>query len=387
MFTPFFSSSFGGTELATLNLSHALKPYCHVRIRTFDWLPREDYKRFSFSLSKSTPPVEIVRGVQVFRYPMSNLPLIKSFSLSFLKELSDTDADILHLQGFCRPFNVYLIKKVAKGPIIVLTTHGLHEGLDKMSSSSFSMLLFPIIGNLILKDLDHMIALTDIDKEKLSALGYPCKRISVIPNGIDESRFMNRERFVKETAGFRILCVSRFAKNKGHEILIQALKLIKKKCDFHAYFVGSVADADYLSYIKHLVMREGLEENITFGISISDAQLADCYLSSDIFVLPSRMETSPLVILEAMYAGLPIISTKVGGISNLIENNVNGFLVDGGNPRQLSEKLLEMMKDSSNRKEMSEANKRKVVDYTWDRIAAKTFGLYNRLIDQKSDVQ
>jgi glycosyltransferase involved in cell wall biosynthesis len=381
IFTPFFSTSFGGIELATLNLSRALKSYCEVRIRTFDWLPREDYKKFGVNLSKGPPRMEAVEGVQVFRYPISNLPLVKSFSLQLLKDLLDIDTDILHIQGFCRLFNMCLIRRVATGSTLVLTTHSLHEGIKKINKTPFSRFLIPVINNLILKGMDHIIALTNIDKGKLSALGYPRERITVIPNGIDERKFLHREHFVEKRKGFKILCVSRFARNKGYEILIQALKLIKEKFDFYAYFVGSVADANYFSYIRHLVIREKLEENVTFGISINDAQLTDCYLSSDIFVLPSRMETLPLVILEAMYAGLPIISTRVGGISEIVENDVNGFLIEAGNPVQLSEKLINLMKDSDKRKEMSVANKRKAGNYTWDKIAAKTFELYNKLIE------
>lgn len=380
--TPFFLPSFGGIELATLNLSMALKAYCKVRIHTFNWLPGESYDKLGLNLSKGFPEKEIINGVEIYRYPISNLPVLKSFSLPLIKGVVSSNGDILHIQGFCRFFNIYLINKVIKDRSIILTTHGLHEGIQKIDKAPFNKLLRTVINTQVLKRLDHVICLSNADKEKLSTLGYPREKITIIPNGVDEKKFLHREHFVEESKKFKVLCVARFDRNKGYEILVQALKRVRKRFDFHAYFVGYVEDVSYLSYIKHLVEEEGLSNNIRFGISINDSQLADCYLSSDLFVLPSLVETSPLTILEAMYVGLPVIVTRVGGISEIVHNDINGYVVDAGDSIQLSERIIDLINNPEKRREMSIANKRKARNYTWDKIATKTFRLYQRLLSE-----
>jgi glycosyltransferase involved in cell wall biosynthesis len=150
--------------------------------------------------------------------------------------------------------------------------------------------------------------------------------------------------------------------------------------DFRAYLVGSVTDDAYLRNIRRLVRRTHLVEHVCICPSITDAQLADCYSACDVFVLPSRQETSPLAILEAMYAGLPIIATRVGGIPELVPDGVRGYLVEPARPDRLAEKLGSLLRDDAARARFRERNEQLARRLTWRSIAERTLFLYENLV-------
>ena len=262
----------------------------------------------------------------------------------------------------------------------MLTLHGLYEGMEKLRSSR----LRPIVSALIahyLRGFDSVIALSEMDRTSLRALGHPPDGAVVIPNGVDAGRFAKCEDFVVRDGKKSVLCVARFDTNKGHEDLIRALAMVKDAgIDFRAYLVGSVTDEGYLENVNQLVRQTHLLEHVCIRPSITDAQLADCYLASDVFVLPSRQETSPLVILEAMYAGLPIIATKVGGIPELVPDGVRGYLVEPARPDLLAGKLVSLLRDDAARRQFRERNVQLARRFTWRSVAEQTLFLYENLV-------
>ena len=106
----------------------------------------------------------------------------------------------------------------------------------------------------------------------------------------------------------------------------------------------------------------------------------------DVFVRPSLLEGMPLTVLEAMACGLPVIATPVGGTTELIEDGVNGYLVQPGNGSQLAERLCVLLGDSDLRREMGSRG-RKLVDsgYNWDDISEKTATVYRQALGYRGD--
>jgi glycosyltransferase involved in cell wall biosynthesis len=206
----------------------------------------------------------------------------------------------------------------------------------------------------------------------------------MIPNGIDPRKFERRSRFVEKNDKLKILCVARFDRNKKYESLIYSMSKLKRSgLNVEAYFIGSISNPRYFGEITQLIKQEQLEQIIKLGVSVDDASLADCYLSCDLFVLASSFETSPLVILEAMYAGLPIVATGVGGIPELIEDGVNGFLVPANDPTRLYEAIVRLLRNDGLRHQLGTVNKTTAKRYSWDKIAASTYNVYRRLIQNQ----
>lgn len=380
MYTPFFLPLLGGTELATYNLARELTLFCDIRVYTFNWISTsDDDKTYGFNLSQGLPRIEIIDGIHVRRYPIANLPVVKNFSVEMIKDLSLSDMDILHFQGVHRLFSRWLLNKVARNKIKILTTHALHESVKIVKQSKIDSLVNSFFIS-TLKNLDHIIALSKSDLKLLLHLGLPRNKITVIPNGVDVTKFKVRNHFVERNNNIKILCVARFDKNKNYESLIYVLSKLKNDgLNFDAYFIGTISSNEYFRRILHLIERKGLKKNVKVGTSLKDPDLVDCYLSCDLFVLPSYVETSPLALLEAMYAGLPIVATNVGGIPDIVKDGVNGFLVPLNNPLKLYEKCLQLIKNDKLRKEMSEINRKVAENYTWSKIASATYDLYFHL--------
>lgn len=371
-------SSYGGIKIATLALSKELKTKCDVRIHTLD-INQHRTKKFGY-VSDRLPREELIEGVPVFRYPCFEVPLLRYFSPGLIEALRYSKGHIIHIQGAAEPLIGYSLQKLLPTPrSFVLTAHTLNEVFDyTIKSMPGGAAVRSIYVSAYFKRLNSIIALSQHDRQRLLSLGYPDERISVIPNGVNVEKFLKTNSFVAK-GEIDILCVGRFEINKGYEDLIAALETVKKERDFTAYFIGPVVNIKYFSFIKNLIKQKGLEKQIKIFNSVTDSDLTDCYRSAKVFVLASHMETLPLVIMEAMYCGLPVVACRVGGIPDLVKNSHNGFLVEAHKPGQLCSAILRLLNDDSLSKEIGQINKEAAKEFTWQAVAETTFNLYQAL--------
>ena len=100
--------------------------------------------------------------------------------------------------------------------------------------------------------------------------------------------------------------------------------------------------------------------NVFLTGQLSADKVTEQYLAADIFVLNSKNEGCPNVVLEAMSFGLPVISTKVGGISRVIEDNISGIIIDIGDQKRMAEKILLLYKNKKIRQELGDAARRRI---------------------------
>jgi glycosyltransferase involved in cell wall biosynthesis len=101
---------------------------------------------------------------------------------------------------------------------------------------------------------------------------------------------------------------------------------------------------------------------------------------SDIFVLPSLSEGFPNVILEAMAAGLPIVTTNFEGSSEIVEDGVNGFIVQTKNPKALADSIAEILDDFNVKQSMSARNREAVAKYDWGNIIIHLEKIYDQCL-------
>ncbi|OGN29624.1 MAG: hypothetical protein A3A33_05260, partial [Candidatus Yanofskybacteria bacterium RIFCSPLOWO2_01_FULL_49_25] len=147
--------------------------------------------------------------------------------------------------------------------------------------------------------------------------------------------------------------IAEFTKNKGLEYLIDGIEKMKKdentKLSFQTVIIGGGEDFEK---IKKDVADKKLENKIILTGFIMDASK---YLKAfDIFILPSLKEGLPYVVLEAMNAGLPIVASSVGGLTDLIENEKNGILIPPKNAGEITEVLGELIHHPAKRKKYGE---------------------------------
>lgn len=215
----------------------------------------------------------------------------------------------------------------------------------------------------------------------MNELSRYCKfmddKIKFISNGINVEK-IQKSRKIKLQGDVSILFIGHLEKRKGIDILIKAfMKILNKKHDnIHLYIIGS---GRLENFYKSLVNKNGKYSNIHFLGSLSEEVKFSILNSCDFCVFPSRWENAPIVLLEAMAAGKPIISTKVGGIPEIIQEGRNGLLVYPDVPFVANAMSL-LIEDQEIRKKLSKNNLIDVKKYSWKKISPKYIELYQKLI-------
>ncbi len=157
---------------------------------------------------------------------------------------------------------------------------------------------------------------------------------SVIINGIDDLTDAQKDevsviKAKAETSEFtyRLCCSGTINTRKGHRIIIEALHKLPKDIliKTHVDFMG---DGGERPVLESLVAKYGLENNVTFYGAVPNTEIYKYLAKNNIYILMSKNEGLPISIIEAMRAGLPIISTNVSGIPELIKTGHNGFLIE-----------------------------------------------------------
>lgn len=305
---------------------------------------------------------------------------ILSFWLGIIKTLKNINPDIIHLQGIVilgTGFPVLISHFLLNKPYIVYSHGFFLYGKDQSlyQRGIFSSFLF----NSLIKHAGAIIVLTEYMKK--SFIAWPDKKIYIIPNCIDTStinytgRNTIREEFSIKIDEHILLFVGRLHTLKGLTFLVSAMKTIHDNDKFsRLIIVGD--DQGERKILNDLIATVHLEENICFIEGTSRENVFRYMMASDIFILPSISEGFPMVLLEAMSCGLPIIASNVGGISEIIQDNRNGFLVQTGNPEDIAKKVLILLKDETMREKISIHNLTDVKKYNWNSIITELEQIY-----------
>ena len=124
-----------------------------------------------------------------------------------------------------------------------------------------------------------------------------------------------------------------------------------------------------------------LEKNVRFMGFIGDINTkVDYFNSADIFILPSLSECFPIVNLEAMACGIPIVASKIGGVPDAVKEGENGLLVPPLNKNALSDAIIYLLENEDIREKFGENGRENIKDYSWERIAERTEKVYENLI-------
>ncbi len=193
-----------------------------------------------------------------------------------------------------------------------------------------------------------MVTVSDFNKAHLETLApVESNRIVRVYNGIDLSRF-SANGSTQQTP-FTILCVARLVEKKGHADLIQACKLLRERgISFRCWIVGmGLLRKDLDKQIRD----SDLGDTVFLLGPHTQLEVVERYHSSDLFVLPCRVDSDgnrdglPVSIVEALACGLPVVSTAVTGIPEVIAHGENGLLVPDNNPVILADAIESLIKD------------------------------------------
>lgn len=170
---------------------------------------------------------------------------------------------------------------------------------------------------------------------------------------------------------------------KGHQYLLEAARLVLNQLpDVTFVIVGKEKKKEDLEQLQELAQRLGIQDRVIFtGFRQDVFQVMSTF---DIFVLPSLWEGFGIVLLEAMALGKPVIGTNVGGIPEVIDNGLNGFLVEPRNSQQLAERILELLRNAALRNRMGQNGIQKVqLRFSIERVVKEIEKVYMMAMNGK----
>ncbi|MFC2001729.1 glycosyltransferase family 4 protein [Chloroflexota bacterium] len=214
-------------------------------------------------------------------------------------------------------------------------------------------------------NFDKIITVSQFTRDRLVKFGLNPEKIFVIPNGIDPSRINHYDEGILPNNSISVL--GRLVKLKGHIYLIKAMKIVAT--EIPGIRLNIIGDGPLRNLLEAKVTEYGLDHNIIFWGRVSDQQKFNILRSSEIFVMPSLLEGFGIVLLEAMACNLPIVANNLLVFREIFLDGKTGYLVDVKNTEEFASKIVELLKDEQQRKEMGKYNREYVKQFSWDRTA------------------
>ncbi len=277
------------------------------------------------------------------------------------------------------------------------------EDIQRDPDIGYGMRLNPKIDAQISRWLPHadrLIAITESVAEEYRSLGIPEAKIAHIPNGVDLERFaVEPDRAqVRSSHGispetFLFVCVGRNHAKKNYGDLLKAVSKLPPNAGSLALVgadVGSLANlvrdlgiADRV----HLIEKLSSEKSAKNQAALPSDELIALYRSADAFVFPSRLETFGIALVEAMAAGLPIITTDAPGCRDVVRRDRDGLTVAVGDVEGFSDAMQRVHGDAALRADLSAAARVRAAEFSWDTITDSYLALYRELIAARAATQ
>jgi alpha-maltose-1-phosphate synthase len=312
----------------------------------------------------------------------------------WLKEFAP---DIVHFHNPHPPGALAQVAGTCRGLNIpyVISTHGFVEFNDFSKGFGSPAWQKPLLERFVRRPLvqvargaARVLMLSPQEGPIIRGMGVAADRMDIIPNGVDpyfleepeeSERTQLVSRFALPKGSPLLLFVGNHTFNKGLDVLLRGLSMMREKAVM--VIAGAIRSR---AENEKLIISSGLDlqdRRFLFTDYITKEELRALYHSVDAFVFPSRADTLPLVILEAMASGLPVVATTVGGIPFEITPD-EGILVPPGDPVRLAEALDRICRDRETRKEMGVSGRRRVVaHFDWNVSAALAMKVYIDVIN------
>jgi len=333
---------------------------------------------------RGLPGYEQVNGARVFRVSClrkrkhyCTVPEAASYLLSALKSIrrltSQHRYDINHTH-FIFPDGLlaWSIKRSTQLPYVV-TAHGSDvPGYNPHRLKVAHKLMAPLWATVI-RNASQIICPSDSLRSLLNAARGGKGNPAVIPNGIDPGKFQH-----DKPKNRRILMVTRMLERKGIQYALKALEGLKLDQEVHI-----VGDGPYLPTLRQMAQATG--NNVTFWGWLDDRspEFKDLFETSGIFVFPSEAENFPIVLLEAMAAGMAIITTKETGCAEVVGDAA--LLVKSRDAEAIREALIFLANNPERCRELGKAARQRLEEhFSWTTVAKRYIALYEKTVKSRS---
>ena len=319
-----------------------------------------------------------------FKNDRKALKKIKEIILAYQPDIVHTHASKAGALGRKAAFDCAV-------PIVVHTYHGhvFHSYFNWWKTT-----LFQAIEKRLAKKTTGIIAISELQKNDLALKYKICKpeKIEIINLGLDlgpfnenksDNRNKTRTEFGLHDSEIAIAIVGRLAPIKNHDLFLKCASVINEKTSKKVvyFIVGGGEEFTSIEEKVNALKAKGIDIRMTSWIKDINTFNA----GMDILCLTSKNEGTPVSLIEAQAAGIPFVSTKVGGIKDIVSENNTGYLVDLNDSDAFIEKLLHLIENENKRQEMSQKGWSFVQEkFQYKTLIAKTDSYYKFLLNQKN---
>ena len=295
--------------------------------------------------------------------------------------IKDYHPSVCHVHG-TNPFSWRMMKALKReGLLVALTVHGV-VNVEKKNAlrrrfslkALYQYLYQGFVEKRILSHLDSVIVDTEYVKDAVRRLKLRrTPLMEVIPQGIDRSFYELRCSSTSRS----ILSVGAFSRRKGHLFLIRAFEMVSEQInDVNLTICGSIAEMEYLNEIESYLSGSPHKDRIHLVFDASKETIQEYYRNAHIFALHSQEESQGIVLAEAMAVGLPVVSTRVGGIPYVVEDGVTGLITEYGDVSAFACSIQHLLDNHSDWMKMSALCRNASLKYSWSRIAEQVTDRY-----------
>jgi len=332
---------------------------------------------------------KIVKGENISRFrrsvcakAKSKLVTLRYITYVFLKlslNLIEGEKVIIHGYGHgADKLVVYLLHKIFRVKYIVKVPTSFNEEFLKVFRTRLKSHLFFRYQDKVLRNATAVVVQDRETASKLRELGYDISRIHIIRNGVEVPRLLEKRNYRRLHERSPILLfVGRIVEEKGIFVLLDAFKEITQS--LRGSMLWIVGDGSDLERCKTYSEKMDTRNVIFWG---RQTDVTNFYLDADIFVFPSFREGLPNVILEAMSYQMPIVTTNVGIIPQVIRNKKEGLLVSPRDKKALVEAVKELVESPTLGKFLAQGARTRVEqDFSIKKNCEQHLRLYSEVLD------
>ena len=230
-----------------------------------------------------------------------------------------------------------LIKRSTGCPLV----YHVHSPVGHDSTRSWANRINSVVENWSARQVDHFICVSDSIRDYMLSVGHPPEKLTTVANGVPVVKEVSPRS--TPSGSWVIGTTALFRPRKGTEVLLESLAILKSKnYDVRMLAVGPFESTEYQQKIKKLSQEFGVDDLIEWTGFVND--VGPLFQKMDAFVLPSLFgEGLPMVILESMAIGTPVISSEVEGVNQAIRRGIDGLIFEPGNAEALADQVADFI--------------------------------------------
>jgi 1,4-alpha-glucan branching enzyme len=300
----------------------------------------------------------LMDGVNLEEIPVTT----ENDTIGFWLEYAERAADRITRSGLhspvlqCHDWSTVLAgvaaRRLLRTPLI-FNVHLPQHGGDALAMETIGLLA-----------ADLVIVNSRSVRDEIASRDLPVRRIEVVPNGVDLEVF--RPAPCWPAHGGYVLFAGRLVPQKGVDVLVRALAVLLYRVNCSLVIAG---DGPLELYLQRLIRHSGIPDRVSLRPWQSQSELIELLQNAAVVAVPSLYEPFGIVALEAMACGRACVASRVGGLAEIIETGVDGYLVEPGDYLDFARRLFALISDNDVSRRMGQAARRKAEGYSWNSAA------------------